>query len=395
MTDQEFLKLLKDKKVADAYQYYDSSRYKLALARISYDALEKIINDFFEMGKESIQKVFNDAIETGEGEYRAHSEYVNFCGIELGVSTAINKLTMEILSLLHNFFDIYAQWINACMLGENALDLSRVSLRNVQREIKKYTEYSNQFIADFCDIINQPEYLYVSDFNNILKHRSQIYIKNSINLFTTEGSVAIPDFEKDGRTHSESEALDIIKSALEFCERQLNNSRQFVENYYLTADCQYVSHRIYNPKTYLLFECAEDLKNNKPPLNHYYYIEVDSSNILDEYQIMLSRDTMEKPNIDEKRIDIYNSPYPIVMLREKSINNIVGVMKPTDNETYKTGDSHSLCYRKYKVIVADFEREMFEAICKGDFYYMPALSDATVLYRTNAKADMKSNEDDN
>lgn len=230
MTDQEFLKLLKDKKVADAYQYYDSSRYKLALARISYDALEKIINDFFEMGKESIQKVFNDAIETGEGEYRAHSEYVNFCGIELGVSTAINKLTMEILSLLHNFFDIYAQWINACMLGENALDLSRVSLRNVQREIKKYTEYSNQFIADFCDIINQPEYLYVSDFNNILKHRSQIYIKNSINLFTTEGSVAIPDFEKDGRTHLESEALDIIKSALEFCERQLNNSRQFVEN---------------------------------------------------------------------------------------------------------------------------------------------------------------------
>ena len=47
MTDQEFLKLLKDKKVADAYQYYDSSRYKLALARISYEALDKIINNYF------------------------------------------------------------------------------------------------------------------------------------------------------------------------------------------------------------------------------------------------------------------------------------------------------------------------------------------------------------
>ena len=104
MTDHEFLKLLKDKKVADAYQYYDSSRYKLALARISYEALDKIINNYFETGKESIQKVFSDAIETGKGEYRPHSESVNFCGIEIGVSTAMNKLTMEILSLLHNFF---------------------------------------------------------------------------------------------------------------------------------------------------------------------------------------------------------------------------------------------------------------------------------------------------
>lgn len=125
MTDHEFLKLLKDKKVADAYQYYDSSKYKLALARISYEALDKIINNYFEMGKESIQKVFSDAIETGKGEYRPHSESVNFCGIEIGVSTAMNKLTMEILSLLHNFFDTYAQWINASMLGENALEIGR------------------------------------------------------------------------------------------------------------------------------------------------------------------------------------------------------------------------------------------------------------------------------
>ena len=58
MTDQEFLKLLKDKKVADAYQYYDSSRYKLALARISYEALDKIINNYFETGKNPFKKSF-------------------------------------------------------------------------------------------------------------------------------------------------------------------------------------------------------------------------------------------------------------------------------------------------------------------------------------------------
>lgn len=127
-------------------------------------------------------------METGKGEYRVHNETVNYCGIEIGISIAMNKLTMEILSLLHNFFDTYAPWINAGLLGENALDIGKVSLKSVEREVAKYSEYASQFITDFCDIINQSEYLYVSDFNNTLKHRNQIYVENSINLFTLEES---------------------------------------------------------------------------------------------------------------------------------------------------------------------------------------------------------------
>ena len=123
--DQELLKLLKDKKVADSYQYYESNMSKLVSARISYEALEKIVDEFFQTGKESVQKVFSDAIETGKGEYKPHYDIVNFFGIEIGVSTAINKLTMEILSLLHNFFDTYAQWVNAGLLGENAIEINQ------------------------------------------------------------------------------------------------------------------------------------------------------------------------------------------------------------------------------------------------------------------------------
>lgn len=389
MTDQEFLKLLKDKKVADSYQYYNSSRYKLALARISYEALEKVIGGFFKAGKESIQKVFADAVETGKGEYRVHSETVNYCGIEMGISTAMNKLTMEILSLLHNFFDTYAQWINAGLLGENALDMGKVSLKSVEREVAKYSEYASQFVTDFCDITNSSEYLYVSDFNNTLKHRNQIYVENSINLFTLEGSVALPDFEKDGRLHSKSEVLDILKVSLEFCEKQLFESRIFIENYYATADCLYTSHRIYNPKTYLFYASESDYKNNRSPVNHYYYVEVDPANILTEYQIMLVMDRIS--NESEGRIEIYNSPYSIIMLREKGGSKIVGIMKPKDGEIYKARDSHSLCYRKYVVQTSGYEREMFEAICEGEFHYMPFLSDATIIYETDDKGETESN----
>lgn len=46
MTDYKLLKLLKDKKVADAYQYFEACAYKLYLARLSYYALEKIITQY-------------------------------------------------------------------------------------------------------------------------------------------------------------------------------------------------------------------------------------------------------------------------------------------------------------------------------------------------------------
>lgn len=44
MTDYKLMKLLKDKKVADAYQYFEACAYKLYLAELSYSALEKKIN---------------------------------------------------------------------------------------------------------------------------------------------------------------------------------------------------------------------------------------------------------------------------------------------------------------------------------------------------------------
>lgn len=387
MTDQEFLKMLKDKKVADAYQYYTSSRYKLALARISYDALDKIIKNYVELGKESVEKFFADAIETGKGEYEPHSESVNFCGVEIGISTAMNKLTIEIISLLHNFFDTYAQWINASIFGENALDISRVSLKSVAKEIAKNPNYSSRFFTDFCDIVNKPEYLYISDFNNILKHRSQIYVENSIDIFTAEGSVAIPDFEKDARTHSKKEVLDILKTALEYCENQLYYSRQFIENHYLNFDCLYISHRIYNPKTYLFYESKSDFDDGRAPISHYYYIEVDSINLLTEYHIMLVSNKE-----GDGRIELYNSPYSVVMLRDKNSDNIIGIMKPKDGEIYEIKDSHDLRYRKYIVQTTDFENEKTQTMCMGDFQCFPCLSEVTIKYGTEDRKKAESNE---
>lgn len=142
----------------------------------------------------------------------------------------------------------------------------------------------------------------------------------------------------------------------------------------------YVEHRIYNPETYLVFEKEEDFEKLINPTNHYYYIYVDSDNILSEYHILLVRDDSSKENEVEKNIELFNSPYQIIMLKDKNTDKIVGILKPNDTETYKLKDEQNLIYRKYTVKTSDFEHEMFTATCTGEFKYYPLLSDSTIIH---------------
>ena len=58
MTDYKLMKLLKDKKVADAYQYFEACAYKLYLAELSYSALEKVIAQYQAKIKKDAQTFF-------------------------------------------------------------------------------------------------------------------------------------------------------------------------------------------------------------------------------------------------------------------------------------------------------------------------------------------------
>ena len=87
----------------------------------------------------------------------------------------------------------------------------------------------------------------------------------------------------------------------------------------------------------------------------------------------------EADNDEDKRIEMFNSVYPIIMLKDCN-NEIVGILKPEDNETYKLRDEHNLIYRKYRSITSDYRQDMFNAICSGEFHYYPYLSNATFCY---------------
>lgn len=356
--DYVLLKLLKDKKIADSYQYYESSSYKLHLADITYCALKNVINGCLESEKNNIRNVWNSALTSGIGTLVSIGDSVDYFGMKINPAIAMDKLTMETLSLLHNFYDNFAQWINSALLGERAIEISRVSIKSLINRLPEFPEYTGNFIDELKKLISSDEYSYIEDFNNTLKHRRQIFINNKIDILRVDGEVAIPKFEKDGRYHDREEVLQVLKRLLTYSEQWLKNSYDYVKDFYENNECNYVAHRLYNPETYLVFKTAEDALHMKNIYEHYVFIEVEPANILDEYHIMLSCDGMNDPEYG--KIDCYNSDYPIIVLRNVGSDIPVGILKPEDESVIKTSDEHELHYRKYKAYTNSFEQELSE-----------------------------------
>lgn len=377
MENLELFKLLKDRKVADAFQFYTSCQYKLSMAEISHVALSNLINQYNEDNTRDIQETFNKAITVGQGRLTPKKQMVDFFGTEIEISVAIDKLTMEIMGLLHNFFDTFSQWINFSLFGEKAIEIGRVSLKNVAKHLKEFPEYSGEFITFLLKLKETEEYNYIADFNNIQKHRYQIHVKNKFDILKVQGEVSIPEFNKDGENREKKMVFETMNGYIEFCKNTLNNSRVYVEDYYSSHECNYVQSRYYNPNTFLYFESKEDAMKNKNCLNHYYYLEVDSSNINKEYQIMLAYDRL---HIEEGGLVLYNSPYEIIMLKEKENNSIIGILKVCDTESIRLGDEHYLRYRKYTVKMEDYKNEMFNVIGSKEFSYYPFLTEISCAY---------------
>ena len=299
----------------------------------------------------------------------------SFIVMKTGAHPFISKL--KLFTILHNFFDTFAQWINTSLFGEKALPIRRVSLNSVIAKMPDFPEYSGTFITDFLGIIADPRFIYISDLNNTQKHRYQLYVENRFDLLAAQGEVNVPNFEKDGRIHVKADILGVVADVLNYCRKLLTDSRSFVESYYTVNACGYVDHRIYNPHTYLFFASKEDCEHLKSPKNHYHYIEIDEANILQEYQIMLVHDSLGQ---EDGSIEMFNSVYPIIMLRNQSDERIVGILTPEDGESFHFHDAHNLLYRKYKAITTNYQVAMHQAICEGEFKYYPLLSDATLIY---------------
>ncbi len=362
ITNVELKELLINKKVADAYQYYQAAYYKLYLADITIAALENIVNDFRSSGEDAVKYHLNEAFKEGSGYIK---DTIDYFGVEIPIADATTKLTMESISLLHSFFDIFAQWINAALLGEKALPMDSMSLDKLLKKLPEYSEYSSSFLDEVIDISNQEEYLFISDFNNTIKHRTQLYTKNSIDILNAKAGVYTPKFSKKNNSYEPKEVVDVLKKGLEFCQRKLDNSVIFIEEYYSKNDCKYVGSRYYNPRPYLQFKTKEDYEKFRNVDLSYLFIEESPDNLKDEYQIM--RYTIEGSNKE-----LYNSCYKHIVLKyENKIWGVLCAKDQYDNES-------AIAYRKYLPKTEDYANELID-IYRLKEGYISLLPDAEII----------------
>lgn len=173
--------------------------------------------------------------------------------------------------------------------------------------------------------------------------------------------------------------VGLLKRKIDFCSSVLDDSKTYIETFFANVDNQHVTHRLYNPKTYLFFEGEDAYKAMCSPVNHYHYIEVNAADIQDSYQVLLACDRMN--GSEEESIEVFNSPYSIIMLRDSASEKIIGIMKPDDGISVDIKDEKEIYYRKYTPQTNGYEHEMFMAICRDEpFQYYPFLSDMTGGY---------------
>ena len=104
--DYDFIKLLIEKKLIDSYQFYKTCKYKLLSAKISLDALIRLANEYISSEQKYIADVFESAVKTGKAAYMTREDDVDFLGEGIPRGLAIDKLAIEIFSILQHLLNL-------------------------------------------------------------------------------------------------------------------------------------------------------------------------------------------------------------------------------------------------------------------------------------------------
>ncbi|WP_273716929.1 hypothetical protein [Alkalihalobacillus pseudalcaliphilus] len=375
MSSYELVKLLKDKKILDSLQFLTSCQYKLASAEISFKALGNICLEQFNNFDEERDRIFKSVVEKGSVTLHAPSEdNLDYFGEPVARNVVIDKLTIEIFSTLHSFFDTFGQWLNSALFANQALPIKQVTFNKVVDKLAEFPEYTGSFITSLNHVTGSSEYKFISDLNNVVKHRFQIYTQARFNLFNGEKNLTTPKFRKESNIYSEKELLDITKGCLDYCYVLYQESINFIESYYKSNDNNYVSNRIYNPNTHLVFDNYEDVKQLKNIINSIHFVELDKSNLENEYQILLVSDDKES-----KTIEFFNSVYSFIAVKDINTKEYIGLLKPDDSEEYLMDDGRNIEYRRYVLESTGYEQELHMNIVDNNIKVFPRLSNLNIM----------------
>jgi len=369
---EKLIKIFDENMILDSIQYFNSITHKLHSAKISLEALENIVLDQVEVLENEYGSLFKEANGNVTLKVESIEDKVEFYGVEINRKLAIDKLTIEIFSILHGFFDNLAQYLNTVLFANDGVCADDVSFHKLTEELDNFIEYPEELRNLIKGAKDEIEFKYLRDVNNVIKHRFQILSSSSFNIFNGIHSLLLPEIVKKNRVYDKRDLVEIVTKCFMYCETFFDLINESLIDYFSSNKHQRVSGRIYNPKIYIVFENDKNFKEGKPQQS-MYYIQQDSNLLLDYYSILMKRIDNDK-NVH----DIYNCPYIfIAVVNEKKAP--LGYLKPCDTTEYELVSGRPSLYRKYELIKENFHGEYFENLFAGVIKYHPLLTDAEII----------------
>ncbi len=235
LNDPEYISNLISNKIIDVKLYYLSTYYKLNAAKTNLKIIKKIIENLRCKHENKTQIDIENARKLGifinEICVDDFFSKVDFCGEELDIDIALNKLFFESVSLIHSFFDNYAQWINLSLFGGNALKENKVSLKIICDKLEK-DEYYRSDLSFVAEIKGNDNFVLIDKLNNTIKHRFQVFPKNSIDIFNGIISQSINLFDTKSSKYIEVNCVQVIENSIMYCEELFNEYYLFTSKFH-------------------------------------------------------------------------------------------------------------------------------------------------------------------
>ena len=342
LIDYKYEQLLYKSKVYDAKQYINNTINKLISMEVDYSAIEKCSKEFIQ-GKVNWETEKFNKFKEDQKQIEIENfwdDNFDYYGVSTSYGYMLNKVTKSFMQNAHSYYDCLAQFINVALLGNLALSRNQINFSGLLNELKKnHSTIYNNVIQRMEKVMNSPNFSYIADVNNTLKHIHDISPRMKMSFIGSDFSLRFPSFSKANRRnsnhHNSVDLLDKMDEIIKELEQVTRDIISLVEIELKTMNVKYNKNRIHDIKyTLLMFDDPET--DNQLQI---FYETNDSIQNGDLFFVLHCKDNSEE-------IRALNCPYEEILVKNQT-NELIGYLTPIEVDS--NDDFSLLFYKGYKI----------------------------------------------
>lgn len=368
----EHKKFLVNHYVFDAWQFIINAAKGVATTRFCCETIIRLIEqsngEYLQWQNDINFKLSEDFKVNGSAHIGINyddmpKDTVEFLGEEISRPFLVDIYIKDLFQYARNIFDSLAQVTNVALFANQAKNIEKIDFVKMHKELTKASASGifPETEGFFKRVITSDEFVYLSEFNNRIKHICDSKVVLSHSLLDINNISKINAFYKKGQQFKQQDIINIVKLICDFVETEFQEFLKAITND-IKRD-KYIAGRMHSLNFY-----AQQIKNN--PLSSFtvVYTEVVSNieELPDEISILLI-------NNNDEDVLVTNCEYENILVRDADKNYIgkFGIMDIiVDDTLYK--------YIKYKKVKCDGMMAFYEEM-KKSIKIKPAFMNGTVI----------------